>query len=81
MYVSNTLVCMSLFSLYELESLAVLVGLDVGYLAIIGIHKTDRHSDIHFSFTPQLDNRQLRYWNITFYRMLQRRNCIGHCVT
>ena len=30
-----------------------------------------------FLFTPQLDNRQLRCWNITFYLMFEQRNCIG----
>ena len=30
---------------------------------------------------PQLDNRQLRCWNNTFYWMLEWQNCIGHCVT
>ena len=30
-----------------------------------------------FLSTPQLDNRQLRCWNITFYSMLGWRNCIG----
>ena len=34
-----------------------------------------------FSSTPQLDNRQLRWWNITFYCMLEWRNCISHYVT
>ena len=34
-----------------------------------------------FLSTPQLDNRQLRYWYITFYCRLEWRNCIGHCVT
>ena len=28
-------------------------------------------------FTPQLDNRQLWFWNITLYCMLEWRNCIG----
>ena len=41
-----------------------------------------------FLYTPQLDNRQLQYWNINFYLMLEWRNCMGirtivfsHCVT